>query len=160
MHLFLAVQRLTNASRALISVPRSLLLLTWETDTFLNASNWPEEPTRAPTFPAVVDIFKDRGLVTQRSHNNYRKRFLSAKNNAKEIINNQVRDQWKADFKLIFFFPLNIKMGKYKWGRWETTLLLHNITFYLFDQALTLNRAKEAKTERRFSCVNKIKLNL
>lgn len=152
MHLFLAVQHLTNASWALISVPRLLLLLTWETDTFLNASNWPEEPTRAPTFPAVTDIFKDRGLVTQRSYNNYCKRFLSAKNNAKERIN-QVRNQWKKKLPQLisngfFSFLLNIKMGKYKWGR---TLLLHKIIFYLFDQALTLNRVKEPKTERWFN---------
>lgn len=157
MHLFLAVQRLTNASRALISVLRSLLLLTWETDTFLNASNWPEEPTRAPTFPAVADIFKDRGLVTQRSYDNYCKLFLPAKNNAKEIINNQVRNQWKKKIPhlisnwFVFSFLLNVKMGKYKWGRWETTLLLHKITFYLYDQALILNRAKEPKTERWFN---------
>lgn len=61
MRLFLAEPRLSEASRALISVPRSRLLLTWETDTFLNASNWPEEPTWAATFPAVADIFKDWG---------------------------------------------------------------------------------------------------
>lgn len=50
MQLFLAEPRLSEASRALISVPRSRLLLTWETDTFLNASNWPEEVTRRRPF--------------------------------------------------------------------------------------------------------------
>lgn len=75
MRLFLAEPRLSEASRVLISVPGSRLLLTWETDTFLNASKWPEEVTRAATFPAVTDIFKDGGggrgsFVIQCSCNN------------------------------------------------------------------------------------------
>lgn len=46
MHFIFSCVISNRCLRVLISVPRSLLLLTWETDTFLNAYNCREERTR------------------------------------------------------------------------------------------------------------------
>lgn len=47
--------------RGLISVPRSLLLFTWETDTFLNAYNCREEQTRLFDLPCCHTGFSGGG---------------------------------------------------------------------------------------------------
>lgn len=151
----------------LISVPRSLLLLTWETDTFLNAYNCPGELTWPSDLSCRHTGFQWGGgsFIIQRYYNVFNINlfqfgvfYMKALKRSPKITS-----VWRRVVKSLCHFPPQIFNGFFPLSSKRHTVSCENILFnkikifHHFEQTcvININRAKQLKnTQLRFQWIH------